>query len=86
MRTKLLAGLLTALLFTAGCAPAATDADPFGIFDDDADGRITETEFDANIGAFGADAPDVTFSDIDVDADGFITEEEFGPFEDDFGI
>ena len=83
MRNKLFAGLLTVLLFAAGCAPAVTDAGAFGIFDDDADGLITETEFDANIGTFETD---VLFSDIDADADGFITEEEFGPFEDDFGI
>ena len=83
MRTKLFAGLLTVLLFTAGCAPAGDEPDVFGMFDDDADGFITETEFNANVGDFETD---VTFSDIDVDADGSITEEEFGPFEDDFGI
>ena len=69
---------------TEDMADDMTDmADPFVTFDTDADGSISEDEYNAGIGNFDTE---LAFADIDGDADGFITEDEFGLFSADFGM
>ncbi|PAP77565.1 hypothetical protein [Rubrivirga marina] len=58
--------------------PGEPDADVLGdgftSYDTDADGRLSEAEYDTGIG-------DTDFGTYDTDGDGYLTEDEYGAYE-----